>query len=44
MGERGLVALLKELLSLVGVCLSIDISPLRGFSNRLPQRVTLLCG
>jgi hypothetical protein len=31
MGERRLVALLKELLSLIGLCVSINISPLRGF-------------
>ena len=35
MAERRLVALLKELPSLFGVWFSINISPLRGFSDRL---------
>ena len=36
MAERRLVALLKELPSLIGVVwFSINISPLRGFSDRL---------
>ncbi len=39
MGERRSVALLKELLNLNRACLSINISPLRGFSDRLLQIV-----
>ena len=39
MGERRSVALLKELLNLNWACLSINISPLRGFSDRLLQIV-----
>jgi|GEM_PF-4622665 len=35
MGERRLVTLLKELPSLIGFWFSINISPLRGFSDRL---------
>jgi hypothetical protein len=35
MGERRLIALLKELPSLIGVWFSINISPLHGFSDRL---------
>jgi hypothetical protein len=35
MGERRLVALLKELLSLIRPAFSINISPLRGCSDRL---------
>jgi hypothetical protein len=35
MGKRRLVALLKELLSINWAAVSINISPLRGFSERL---------
>ena len=41
MGERCLVALLKGLLDLNSVGCSIDISPLRGFFERLLLQIFL---